>query len=60
MKKLNVSKKLTLNKETITSLDKNQMANVKGGFTYSLSTGEACNKSKAMGKGYKEWCQAHY
>lgn len=32
MKKLNVSKKLSLNKETFTSLDKGQMMNVKGGF----------------------------
>jgi hypothetical protein len=37
MKKLNVSKKLSLNKETITSLDKNQMMNVKGGFTSIIS-----------------------
>jgi natural product precursor len=37
MKKLNVSKKLSLNRETISSLDKNQMANVKGGFTSIIS-----------------------
>lgn len=60
MKKLNVSKKLSLNKETLVSLDKSEMMNVKGGFTYSLSTGKACQKSKAMGECYKEWCQAYY
>ncbi|MFN7337175.1 MAG: class I lanthipeptide [Cyclobacteriaceae bacterium] len=58
MKKLNVSKKLSLNKETITSLDKNQMMDVKGGFTYSLSTGWRCQKSQKMGDCYKENCQA--
>ncbi len=51
MKKLNVSKKLSLNKETITSLEKNQMANVKGGITYSLSWGERCKKSNRFTNG---------
>lgn len=32
MKKLNVSKKLSLNKETLASLSKEQMMGVKGGF----------------------------
>ncbi len=58
MKKLNVSKKLTLKKETISSLDKEQMMSVKGGFTYGLSTGWRCQKSQAMGDCYKENCQA--
>lgn len=37
MKKLNFSKKLSLNKETVASLDKNQMANVKGGLLSIIS-----------------------
>jgi natural product precursor len=37
-----ITKKLTLNKETISALDKTQMLSVKGGFTYSLSTGDRC------------------
>ncbi len=40
MKKLN--KKLTLNKETIASLNDAQMGAVKGGFTYALSLGHRC------------------
>jgi natural product precursor len=47
MKKLN--RKLTLKKETIVSLDKSEMASVKGGFTYSLSTGARCKSSKSAG-----------
>ncbi|MFN8844565.1 MAG: class I lanthipeptide [Chryseotalea sp.] len=41
-------KKLKLKKETIISLDNLEMANIKGGFTYSLSTGERCQESKAL------------
>lgn len=37
MKKLNFSKKLSLKKETLASLDQNEMANVKGGFTSIIS-----------------------
>ncbi len=49
MKKLN--KKLTLNKETIASLNNEQMGAVKGGFTYALSMGARCIKSKGNGHG---------
>jgi natural product precursor len=38
MKKLNI--KLSLNKETIAVLNKAEMSSVKGGFTWSLSTGD--------------------
>ncbi|MFN6089866.1 MAG: class I lanthipeptide [Cyclobacteriaceae bacterium] len=58
MKKLKISKKLSLNKETLSSLDKSEMMNVKGGITYSLSTGWRCEKSKGMGRSYKAHCQA--
>ncbi len=58
MKKLKISKKLSLNKETLSSLDKSEMMNVKGGFTYSLSTGWRCEKSQRMGECYKAYCQA--
>ena len=37
MKKLKISKKLSLNKETLSSLDKSEMMNVKGGFTSIIS-----------------------
>jgi natural product precursor len=37
MKKLKISKKLSLNKETLASLDKSEMMNVKGGFTSIIS-----------------------
>jgi natural product precursor len=52
-----VVKRLTLNKEAFASLDKSEMINVKGGFTYSLSTGQSCQMSKAQGSAYKETCQ---
>ncbi|MFN8805097.1 MAG: class I lanthipeptide [Bacteroidota bacterium] len=37
MKKLKISKKLSLNKETLSSLDKSEMMNVKGGFISIIS-----------------------
>jgi hypothetical protein len=37
MKKLKITKKLSLNKETLATLDKSQMMNVKGGFTSIIS-----------------------
>lgn len=46
---LNFMKKLNLNKETIAALDNKTMSEVKGGFTYSLSTGARCNISKKYG-----------
>lgn len=42
-------KKLNLNKETIAALDNKTMSEIKGGFTYSLSTGARCHASKARG-----------
>jgi natural product precursor len=47
MKKLSFNKKLSLNKETVATLDKSQMMSVKGGFTYSLSTGDRCQSDGA-------------
>ena len=47
MKKLNA--KLSLNKQTLASLDDKQLSAVKGGFTYSLSMGGACQGSRAAG-----------
>jgi natural product precursor len=55
MKKL--TKKLTLNKQTMAALDKSEMQHVKGGFTYSLSTGDSCKMSQEKGDTYKETCQ---
>ncbi|RZJ23682.1 MAG: hypothetical protein EON51_02040 [Acinetobacter sp.] len=43
-----IEKKLTLNKKTIAHLDDDALANVKGGFTYSLSTGYVCMISQAL------------
>jgi len=37
MKKLKINKKLSLNKETLSSLDKSEMMNVKGGFISIIS-----------------------
>ena len=42
-------KKLNLNKETIAALDSKTMSEIKGGFTYSLSTGHRCRASKGLG-----------
>lgn len=42
-------KKLNLNKETIAALDNKTMSEIKGGFTYSLSTGQRCRASKGLG-----------
>jgi len=48
MKKL--TKKLSLNKQTISALNSAELKNLKGGlFTYSLSTGDICIESKARG-----------
>jgi hypothetical protein len=44
-----ITKKLALNKETISTLDKTEMMSLKGGITYSLSTGARCQKSAAVG-----------
>lgn len=41
--------KLTLNKEAIESLDDAEMLQTNGGFTYSLSWGEVCKRSKTLG-----------
>ncbi|GAF05886.1 class I lanthipeptide [Saccharicrinis fermentans] len=49
-------KKLNLNKETIAVLDNSAMSEVKGGFTYSLSTGLRCKVSKAHGGGNPYEC----
>ena len=44
MKKPN--NKLKLNKETVSTLNDEQMKNVKGGFTYILSGGQRCRSVK--------------
>lgn len=50
MKKIQLnSAKLQLKKEKIANLTNEQMGEVNGGFTYSLSTGERCKVSKAVG-----------
>jgi len=38
-------KKLSLNKETIRVLSSEELNDVQGGFTYSLSLGDRCQKS---------------
>ena len=54
MKKLTT--KLTLSKTTVASLDKQEMAAVKGGITYSLSWGSRCKISQAMTAGSNYEC----
>ncbi|WP_394333377.1 class I lanthipeptide [Hymenobacter actinosclerus] len=44
-----VTTKLTLSKQTLASLDQQQMAAAKGGFTYSFSLDERCIKSARFG-----------
>ena len=46
MKKLNT--KLKLSKTTVAALDQEQLATVKGGFTYSLSLGSICRLSQGF------------
>ena len=41
--------KLSLNKETIETLDAQEMNAANGGFTYSLSLGTVCKQSKYLG-----------
>ena len=41
--------KLKLNKKTVSELSTAELDSVKGGFTYSLSLGEVCRKSKELG-----------
>jgi hypothetical protein len=41
--------KLSLNKETIETLDTAEMNQATGGFTYSLSMGAVCKQSKSLG-----------
>lgn len=41
--------KLSLTKETIETLDTQEMNNANGGFTYSLSLGTVCKQSKYLG-----------
>ncbi|RZJ23681.1 MAG: rSAM-modified peptide [Acinetobacter sp.] len=52
-----IEKKLSLNKKTIAVLDNKEMANLKGGFTYSLSTGNVCRLSNALTLSQEE-CQS--
>lgn len=50
MKKIQLnSAKLQLKKDKIANLTNDQMNEVNGGFTYSLSTGQRCRVSKAVG-----------
>ncbi|WP_165370604.1 class I lanthipeptide [Hymenobacter persicinus] len=54
MKKVTV--KLTLNKQTLASLDQKQLAAAKGGFTYSISWGSLCRHSRQEGAGSRDEC----
>lgn len=49
MKKLKINKKLSLNKETLTSLDKSEMMSVKGGFTSIISCHTGHGGSRCSG-----------
>ncbi|MGD1838165.1 MAG: class I lanthipeptide [Nitrososphaeraceae archaeon] len=55
--KNNIMNKLSLNKETIAVLNNSAMSEIKGGFTYSLSAGELCTKSKALGYKKRSHCK---
>ena len=59
MKKIQLdSAKLQLKKNKIANLTNEQMNDVNGGFTYSLSTGERCRASQAVGAGNPYDCGA--
>ena len=47
MSDLKMKPKLSLNKTTISRLSDTELSEVKGGFTYSLSTGQICQESRA-------------
>lgn len=47
MSQLKMEPKLSLNKTTISRLSNTELSAVKGGFTYSLSTGAVCQESNA-------------
>ena len=51
MEKVQVKNRLELKRQVITSLTQDNASNVKGGFTYSLSLGQVCKNSKALGIG---------
>lgn len=48
MKKIQVSNKLRLGKQTVYHLSVEEANSVKGGFTYSLSTGAVCQRSHQL------------
>jgi len=43
--KTNKTKKLSLSRETVRALDADHLRAIHGGLTYSLSTGDRCQKS---------------
>lgn len=47
MSQIKMEPKLSLNKKTISRLSDNELSAIKGGFTYSLSTGQICQESNA-------------
>ncbi len=49
-------RKLALNKETLRNLTSEDLGNVNGGFTYSLSTGDRCQKSHDFTDGHTCKC----
>ncbi|WP_143069886.1 class I lanthipeptide [Hymenobacter actinosclerus] len=52
-----VTTKLTLNKQTLASLDQQQMAAAKGGFTYAISMGGNCRLSMRLTAGNRAACE---
>lgn len=52
------SKKLSFGTETVRMLTSDQMAAANGGFTYSLSTGDRCQKSAQFTDGSTCKCEA--
>ena len=57
MKKTN--KKLTIHRQTLRVLNPVDTTLANGGFTYSLSTGDNCQKSNAISGG-GQTCQCNY
>ena len=50
------ARKLSLNKETLRTLSVEELGNVNGGITYSLSWGDRCKKSNQFTDGYTCKC----
>lgn len=54
-------KKLSIKKLEVNKMSDQELSSVAGGasFTYGLSTGSTCRKSRSMGSGYEVTCKSY-